>query len=173
MTGKLLRCALAAVLIFILSATPALAGPNQFPEVVSWFKEKSYDKVDEFIYDDQTNNILSTAQCDISVHDADPLWEASPYMLSNCSGVVFSFDDLFYNGSVGTELSDEYKNFAPTMAQYPIMRLGFGNNANMLKLVGPLEQRTAGECVLTPEEQEKFDASCRTMSDNYQLSLTL
>lgn len=159
MTEKFIKCALAAVLIFILSATPALAGPNSFPEVVSWFKEKSYDKVDEFIYDDQTNNILSTAQCDISVHDADPLWEASPYMLSNCSGVVFSFDDLFYNGSVGTELSDEYKNFAPTMAQYPIMRLGFGNNANMLKLVGPLEQRTAGECVLTPEEQEIYMAA--------------
>lgn len=29
------------------------------------------------------------------------------------------------------------------------------------------------ELHLTPEEQEKFDASCRTMSDNYQLSLTL
>lgn len=29
------------------------------------------------------------------------------------------------------------------------------------------------ELHLTPEEQEKFDASCRTMSANYQLSLTL
>ena len=29
------------------------------------------------------------------------------------------------------------------------------------------------ELHLTPEEQEKFDVSCRTMSDNYQLSLTL
>ena len=29
------------------------------------------------------------------------------------------------------------------------------------------------ELHLTPEEQEKFDASCRTMSVNYQLSLTL
>lgn len=29
------------------------------------------------------------------------------------------------------------------------------------------------ELHLTPEEQEKFDASCQTMSDNYQLSLTL
>lgn len=29
------------------------------------------------------------------------------------------------------------------------------------------------ELHLTPEEQEKFDASCWTMSDNYQLSLTL
>lgn len=29
------------------------------------------------------------------------------------------------------------------------------------------------ELHLTPEEQEKFDASCRTMGDNYQLSLTL
>ena len=29
------------------------------------------------------------------------------------------------------------------------------------------------ELHLTPEEQEKFDASCRTMSDNYQLSVTL
>lgn len=29
------------------------------------------------------------------------------------------------------------------------------------------------ELLLTPEEQEKFDASCRTMSANYQLSLTL
>ena len=29
------------------------------------------------------------------------------------------------------------------------------------------------ELHLTPEEQKKFDASCRTMSDNYQLSLTL
>ena len=26
---------------------------------------------------------------------------------------------------------------------------------------------------LTPEEQEKFNASCKTMSENYQLSLTL
>ena len=29
------------------------------------------------------------------------------------------------------------------------------------------------ELHLTPEEQETFDASCRTMSDNYKLSLTL
>lgn len=29
------------------------------------------------------------------------------------------------------------------------------------------------ELHLTPEEQEKFNASCRTMSENYQLSLTL
>ena len=29
------------------------------------------------------------------------------------------------------------------------------------------------ELHLTPEEQEKFDASCKTMSENYQLSLTL
>ena len=29
------------------------------------------------------------------------------------------------------------------------------------------------ELHLTPEEQEKFNASCKTMSENYQLSLTL
>ena len=29
------------------------------------------------------------------------------------------------------------------------------------------------ELNLTPEEQEKFDASCKTMTDNYKLSLTL
>ena len=29
------------------------------------------------------------------------------------------------------------------------------------------------ELALTPEEQEKFNASCKTMNENYQLSLTL
>ena len=29
------------------------------------------------------------------------------------------------------------------------------------------------ELNLTPEEQEKFDASCKTMTENYKLSLTL
>ncbi len=29
------------------------------------------------------------------------------------------------------------------------------------------------ELALTPEEQERFAASCRTMTENYQLSLTL
>lgn len=153
------RSCVCAVLITALSFTGAYAGVNEHPQLMEWFKEENYEAIDKFIYDDQTGKIESTSQCEITVADDIPLWEASPYMLSNCTGVVWPFDDALFNGSEGLEISDEFKEFAPTMAQYPIMRIGFGNNANMLKLIGPMSQRTIGECVLTEEEQEIYMAA--------------
>ena len=35
------------------------------------------------------------------------------------------------------------------------------------------EEPKIPEPVLTPEEQQAFDASCRTMTENYELALTL
>lgn len=152
------RTVLPALLAALLSVSTAYAGVNSYPEIVQYFNDGNYEKINEFIYDDQTGKIDYTAQCDINVHDTAPLWEASNLMLGNCTGVVFQFDDVFFKGSNGTELSEEYKEFAPKMAKYPIMRLGFGNNANMLKMIGPVEQRTAGECVLSDADRETYTA---------------
>ena len=159
MNKILCKSCVCAVLISAMSFTEAFAGVNEHPQLMEWFKEENYTAIDEFIYDDQTGKIESTSQCEITVADDNPLWEASPYMLSNCTGVVKPFDNVLFNGSDGNELSEEYKEFAPTMAKYPIMRVGFGNNANMLKLIGPMSQRTVGECVLTEEEQEIYMAA--------------
>lgn len=158
MIYKFIKICISAALIFTLSVTPVLAGKNEFPEIMDWFKHEQYDKVDEFIYDDQTGKIESTAQCDITVADDAPLWEASPYMLSSCAGAHWPFDGALFNGSVGNELSEEFKEFAPTMAQYPIMRIGYGNTSNMLTMVGPMEKRSVGECVLSEEDKEIWNA---------------
>lgn len=158
MKNSFFKIVILTVLILNLSVMTAFAGVNEFPELLDWFKDKEYGKIDEFIYDDQTGIIESTAACDITVHDDAPLWEASPYMLSNCSGVVFPFDDVLFNGSAGDELSEEYMEFASSMAPYPLMRLGYGNNANMLTLIGPQEKRSVGKCVLSEEDQEIYMA---------------